>query len=54
MENTSTLLTDELRKFGIMNQQDHFSEKLSKKKLMIFLKEEFSLPKMIKTGSLLK
>lgn len=38
MENTSTLLTDELRKFGIMNQQDHFSEKLSKKEIDDFLK----------------
>lgn len=37
MENTNTLLTEELKKFGIMNQNDEFSGKLSKTEINDFL-----------------
>lgn len=37
MENTNTLLTEQLKKFGIMNQNDEFSGKLSKIEINDFL-----------------
>lgn len=37
MEHTNTLLTEELKKFGIMNVNDEFSDKLSKTEINDFL-----------------
>lgn len=38
MENNTTLLTDDLKKFGIMTEENHFSKKLSQQEVQNFLK----------------
>jgi hypothetical protein len=38
MENNTTLLTDDLKKFGIMTEDNHFSKKLSQQEVQNFLK----------------